>query len=89
MGLTVVPSDANFVMVVLDDDAMARDLVEGLLRRGITIRPLESLGLPNCVRISTGTPTRMENMCRGVSERLAGSIPLSQETAHSRFNSCL
>jgi histidinol-phosphate aminotransferase len=60
MGLTVVPSDANFVMVVLDDDAMARDLVEGLLRRGIIIRPLQSFGLPNCVRISTGTDDQME-----------------------------
>jgi histidinol-phosphate aminotransferase len=34
--------------------------VEGLLRRGIIIRPLQSFGLPNCVRISTGTDEQME-----------------------------
>ena len=60
MGLTVVPSDANFVMVVLEDDAVAAELVEGLLRHGIVVRPLRSFGLPHCVRISTGTDDQVE-----------------------------
>lgn len=60
MGLTVVPSDANFVMVVLEDDAVAAELVEGLLRHGIVVRPLRSFGLPHCIRISTGTDDQVE-----------------------------
>jgi histidinol-phosphate aminotransferase len=55
IGLNVVPSDANFVMVVLPDAAQASRLTTDLLTQGIIIRPLASFGLPNCVRISTGT----------------------------------
>jgi histidinol-phosphate aminotransferase len=60
MGLTVVPSQANFLMIVLDSEATAMNLVEGLLRRGIVIRPLRAFGLLNCVRVSTGTDDQVE-----------------------------
>jgi len=55
LGLSVVPSEANFVMVVLPDAAVVRRLVEELLGQGIIVRPLEAFGLPQCARISTGT----------------------------------
>ena len=60
MGLRIVPSDANFVMVVLDTTQQAIDLSERLLRQGIVIRPLRAFGLPNCVRVSTGTDDQIE-----------------------------
>jgi len=55
IGLTVVPSEANFVMVVLPGAAQATQLTSDLLKQGIVIRPLAGWGLPNCVRISSGT----------------------------------
>ncbi len=55
LGLTVVPSEANFVMVVFADAAQARRVVEDLLMQGIIVRPLAAFGLPHCVRISTGS----------------------------------
>ena len=55
IGLTVVPSEANFLMVVLPSPEHATRLTSELLQQGIIIRPLASFGLPNCVRISTGT----------------------------------
>lgn len=55
MGHTVVPSQANFLMLVLPGEEHATSLTNDLLRQGIIIRPLKSFGLPNCVRISTGT----------------------------------
>jgi len=55
IGLNVVPSEANFVMVVLADAGQAARLTADLLKQGIIIRPLASFGLPNCIRISTGT----------------------------------
>ncbi len=55
MGLTVVPSDANFMMLPLGSGEEARAMTEGLLREGVIVRPLGAFGLPNCVRISTGT----------------------------------
>jgi histidinol-phosphate aminotransferase len=55
LGLTVVPSEANFLMLVLPGAEHAARLTNDLLQQGIIIRPLASFGLPNCVRISTGT----------------------------------
>ena len=55
MGFEVVPSCANFVMLALPDAAPARDLTEALLREGVIVRPLGAFGLPQCIRVSTGT----------------------------------
>jgi histidinol-phosphate aminotransferase len=55
LGLTVVESQANFVMTVLDTEQDASRIFEGLLSQGVVVRPLKAFGLPNCIRISTGT----------------------------------
>src|SRR5271166_5294780 len=55
LGWTVVPSEANFVMLVLSSAEQASQVVRELLMQGIIVRPLGSVGLPNCIRISTGT----------------------------------
>jgi histidinol-phosphate aminotransferase len=55
MGLHVVPSEANFVMVEFPDAAQAERVVEDLLTQGVIVRPLKAFGLPQCIRISTGT----------------------------------
>lgn len=54
IGIKVVPSETNFIMLVLADEGEAKRLTQGLLERGIIIRPLKAFGLPHCVRISTG-----------------------------------
>ncbi len=55
MGFTVAPSEANFVMVECAGAAQAAALNEQLLRQGVIVRPLAAFGLPQCLRISTGT----------------------------------
>lgn len=60
LGFTVVPSDANFVMVVRGGIDDVKFLFEALLRRGVIVRPLEAFGLPQCLRISTGTDEENE-----------------------------
>jgi histidinol-phosphate aminotransferase len=55
MGLEVVPSETNFIMIVLTDEAEAKRMTQGLLEQGVIIRPLKAFGLPHCVRISTGS----------------------------------
>lgn len=54
-GLRVVPSHANFVMVPLDSAETARALTRQLLEQGVIVRPLAAFGLPEAIRISTGT----------------------------------
>jgi histidinol-phosphate aminotransferase len=53
--LTVVPSEANFVMTVMPSEREANETFERLLTQGIIVRPLQAFGLPQCLRISTGT----------------------------------
>ena len=52
MGCTVRPSQANFLM--FDPPMDARTLFEGLLQRGVIIRPLASYGMPGKLRVSIG-----------------------------------
>ena len=60
MGLTVVPSEANFFMVVFADADQCARTVENLLRQGVIVRPLKAFGLPQCIRISNGTDEENE-----------------------------
>ncbi len=55
LGMQVVPSEANFVMTVLPSEQDANRIFEELLSQGVVVRPLKAFGLPQCVRISTGT----------------------------------
>ena len=55
LGLPVVPSQANFVMTALPSAQEAERVFEELLAQGVVVRPLKAFGLPDCLRISTGT----------------------------------
>jgi histidinol-phosphate aminotransferase len=77
-GFEVVPSEANFVMAVLPNAESARDLVEGLLRLGVVIRPLGAFGLPQCVRISIGTDEETQICLEGI-DRVTSSNQRLQE----------
>ena len=77
LGLRVIPSSANFVMVVLDNAEMARVAAEELFRQGVIIRSLNGFGLPHCVRISTGTEAqtqRLTGSLAGVLEQAASAL---------------
>ncbi len=60
MDLQVVPSAANFVMLVFPEPGQAAQTFERLLARGVIVRPLAATGLPNCLRISVGTEEENE-----------------------------
>jgi histidinol-phosphate aminotransferase len=70
MGMEVVPSDANFVMLPLASAEEARALTEGLLREGVIVRPLGAFGLPQCIRVSTGTDAENAWCVAAVREQL-------------------
>ena len=59
LGLHPIHSEANFVMVPMETPEAARQVFESLLRRGVIVRQLTTFGLPNCLRISTGTEEEM------------------------------
>jgi len=55
LGLPLAPSEANFVMIDMGSEREAMRMFEELLSQGVVVRPLKAFGLPNCLRISTGT----------------------------------
>jgi len=54
LGLFCLPSEANFLMFALPGEA--RPVYEGLLARGVIVRPLASYGYPRHLRVSVGRP---------------------------------
>jgi histidinol-phosphate aminotransferase len=69
-GLTVFPSDANFVLVRTPADA--KDVWDRLRERGVLVRLLSRPGpLENCLRITAGTPEENEACLRALRAVLA------------------
>lgn len=54
LGFETVPSEANFVLVLMPDPKAAQNLFQTLLAKGIIVRPQEASGLPQGLRISVG-----------------------------------
>jgi histidinol-phosphate aminotransferase len=53
LGLTVLPSQANFLAVGFGRDAAP--VHQGLLERGVIVRPMKSYQLPQFLRVTVGT----------------------------------
>jgi histidinol-phosphate aminotransferase len=68
LGLRIIPSAGNFVMLVMNSVEDAAALFEGLLRRAVIVRPLAATGLPPCLRISVGTPEENEALVAALTE---------------------
>ena len=73
-GFTAIPSNANFVMVILPSEEEATRTFEELLRQGVIVRPLKAFGLPQCLRISTGTDEETE-LCVSAFRKTAAANP--------------
>jgi histidinol-phosphate aminotransferase len=61
-GFAVSPSQTNFVLVEFGDDTPR--IEAALLERGIVLRPMGGYGLPDCSRISVGTPDENDALLR-------------------------
>jgi histidinol-phosphate aminotransferase len=65
-GVTVFPSEANFFLMRVPD---AVRTYEALRRQGVLVRNLHP-GLPNCVRITVGTPDENRILINALKEAL-------------------
>jgi histidinol-phosphate aminotransferase len=54
LGLECRPTQSNFLMFRVPGDA--RRVFEGLLARGVIVRPLASYGYPDRIRVNAGLP---------------------------------
>ena len=69
LGLRYVPSTANFLLVDFQRDAMP--IFDSLLHAGIITRPVANYGLPECLRITIGTPEQMQRLDTALEKAVA------------------
>ncbi|HEX4894816.1 MAG TPA: histidinol-phosphate transaminase [Solimonas sp.] len=69
MGLTVLPSQANFLAIGFGRDAKA--INQGLLEQGVILRPIASYALPQFLRVSLGTREQNDRFLRALRTVLA------------------
>jgi len=58
-GLKYAPPTGNFLMVLFEDEEKAENFTQKSLERGVITRRLPAFGIPNGVRINTGTEEQM------------------------------
>jgi histidinol-phosphate aminotransferase len=58
-GVKFAPSISNSVMMILDSEEEANYITENMLKQGVILRRVNAFGLPNCIRITIGTPEEM------------------------------
>jgi len=59
-GLRVLPSEANFVLVLFEGGLTAETALHGLAEAGYAVRHLPGQGLPQALRITIGTREQMD-----------------------------
>lgn len=69
MGLSWIPSKANFIAVDLGREAAS--VYQGLLREGVIVRPIGGYGMPDHLRVSIGLPAENSRFLEALSKVLA------------------
>lgn len=72
LGLDVIPSQGNFVLV--DLKRSIPEVNEALLRRGVILRPVMNYGLKTYMRISVGLPEENQFAIKALKEVLGTSV---------------
>lgn len=60
LGIQFVPTGANFYLMVLDSEEQASALTSECMNRGLILRHVQPFGVPNGVRINSGTVEETE-----------------------------
>lgn len=68
LGLEVVPSEANFLLVGLRRDGAA--VYQALLQRGVIARPVANYGYPRHLRVTVGLPEENDRFLAALQEVL-------------------
>jgi len=66
LGLFYLPTEANFVFIDLKGDSEV--IFEKLLKKGVIIRPGETWGCPNFIRVTIGTAYENEKFIQAIKE---------------------
>ena len=64
-GVKHTDGKANFTMIELKDGDTANRFAAESLEQGFVVRPLGMFGLPNCIRINSGTDEQTDRAIKG------------------------
>jgi histidinol-phosphate aminotransferase len=70
LGITVRPSEGNFILADFGSPARAKAADAALRARGLIVRAMGAYGLPHCLRITIGTAEE----CGMVEDALAAFV---------------
>ncbi|MFO7275687.1 MAG: histidinol-phosphate transaminase [Pseudomonadota bacterium] len=73
LGIDVIPSAGNFLLAYFGPNAM--DVFDGLLRRGVIVRPVANYGLSEYLRITVGTADQNQRVLEALAAILGRSRP--------------
>ncbi len=65
-GLRIVPSAANFVLILFEGDLTAEVAQETIAKKGYAVRWLPGQGLPQALRITIGTGSQMDDIAQAL-----------------------
>jgi histidinol-phosphate aminotransferase len=69
LGLRPVTSETNFIFMEVGPEA--KEICDGLLHKGVIVRPLGWMGFPEAIRISVGTAEENDKCLAAMAEVLA------------------
>jgi histidinol-phosphate aminotransferase len=70
-GIEYTPSVSNSVMMVLDNEEMAKTFTQKMLETGVILRRTHLFGIPNAIRITIGTEEEMDHFEKSFHQVLA------------------
>jgi histidinol-phosphate aminotransferase len=72
LGVAYVPTHANFILIVaLRAPRDVQAINQGMLRRGIIIRPMGGFGMPDAIRVTIGTHEQNVKLLEALEQVLA------------------
>ena len=74
IGLSPLPSDANFLFVDLGSAERANAAFEGLINLGVIVRPTRGFGAPTAIRVTIGWPYENDRFLQ-VFEEILPTLP--------------
>lgn len=66
-GFEVLPTEANFFLVKVGD---GKNVYNGLLKKGVIVRPMASYGLPEYIRVTVGRPDENRRFIKAFKETI-------------------
>jgi histidinol-phosphate aminotransferase len=72
-GIRVLPSEANFVLVLFEGALSAESALAGIAEAGFAVRHLPGQGLPHALRITIGLPHEMDAIAAKLREMAEAS----------------